>query len=737
MANINAASADIFFKLRNRFPKIHMGDENGAPTVDPEAARFFNFTYTDKISKRPYGNVTVSVIDNDSLKVYFDTSITETMLDEDKQYWFEFLKELRRLAKSHMLNLDVRDITKDVLSRQDLEYMTNQNPDKKSVTESKVLWHRRGKVSEGNLHNVRIHVVHSDKMTENTNNRLLKVDRIYLVNENGEKFLLPFKSVGGAKAMANYVSRGGNPYDTTGNLIKTAVQEMRNLGRFVQSTKNRTFEAVEVPAVIEAAGKMKDSIRTSLMRLSNNSRQWDESIEILGKLLGEAETDTDSMKAWFTQATYNEQLDTYLPSAAMAYKRLQENMLEAAGAVQNKIQDPNFKLVLKADPAMDKLLTSRKYSDNTSMVSAILGDIANRMIGANGDDVANFAAHMGDMIASEGEPFGQQRDPEYIRDKKLAILLAQKYLKDLQMIKTDPEYAATVRVDPSEKPRIKMKKTREGDQFESEIMNMGEGNETDKPVNKDEDDDEDWRDITGKKDPEGAYKGKKGKYHSDRDDTKGKPEPWNEGAEKEDTMSEDLRRIAKLAGLNESYVYADEAESDEPDTDEEQMDSDTDSDTSSDADQDKGEYDDESGMAKDQLTHAEHAAKELKELLQSNEDLPEWVQAKITKAADYLDMAYDTMDSRHEQGDVKTNEALKGKQSKLDRNHNNKIDAEDFKMMHRGKTNEEKNKKPDFFDADEDGDEKEPMTKAMKDKKEKEVKENLAWMQAVAGIRTR
>jgi hypothetical protein len=736
MANINAASADIFFKLRNRFPKIHMGNESGAPTVDPEEARFFNFTYTDKISKRPYGNVTVSVIDNNSLKVYFDTSITETMLDEDKQYWFEFLKELRRLAKSHMLNLDVRDITKDVLSRQDLEYMTKQNPDKKSVTESKVLWHRRGKVSEGNLHNVRIHVVHSDKMIENTNNRLLKVDRIYLVNEDGEKFLLPFKSVGGAKAMANYVSRGGNPYDNTGNLIKTAVQEMRNLSRFVQSTKNRTFEAAEVPAVIEAAGKMKDSIRTSLMRLSNNSRQWDESIESLSRLLGETETDTDSMKAWFTQNTYNEQLDTYLPSAAMAYKRLQENMLEAAGAVEKKIQDPNFKLVLKADPAMDKLLTNRKYSDNTAMVSAILGDIANRMVGADGDDVANFAAHMGDMIASEGEPFGQKRDPEYIRDKKLAILLAQKYLKDLQMMKTDPEYAASVRVDPSEKPRIKMKKTREGDQFESEIMGMGEAKESDEPVNKDDDDD-DWRDITGKKDPEGAYKGKKGKYHPERDDTKGKPEPWNEGAEKDDTMSEELKRLAKLAGLNESYVYADEAESDEPEADEEQVDSHTDSDTSSVDDKDKGEYDDEAGMAKDQLTHAERAAKELKDLLQSDENLPEWVQAKITKAADYLDMAYDTMDSRHEQGEVKTNEALKGNQEKLDKNHNKKIDAEDFKIMRKDHTNEAKGKKPDFLDMDGDGDEEEPMSKAIKDKKDKEVKENLAWMQAVAGIRTR
>ena len=189
MSDINNAAEDLFFKLRNRFPKINMGDENGNTTVDPEQARFFNFLYTDKESKRAYGNITCSVIDNASLKVYFDTNITENMLPDDKPYWFRFLRELRRMAKSHMLNFDVRDITRDVLNRQDLQYMTKLNPEKKaikneSIMESKVLWNRRGKVSEGNLNNVTIHVVHSEKMLENSNNRLLKVDRIFCVNEN-------------------------------------------------------------------------------------------------------------------------------------------------------------------------------------------------------------------------------------------------------------------------------------------------------------------------------------------------------------------------------------------------------------------------------------------------------------------------------------------------------------------------------------------------------------------------
>jgi hypothetical protein len=372
-----------------------------------------------------------------------------------------------------------------------------------------------------------------------------------------------------------------------------------------------------------------------------------------------------------------------------------------------------------------------------------LGDIANRCIDPACDDVANFASLMGDLVSSEGEAFGTRPDESYNHDKKLALMLAHKYMKDLKQVESDPAQAEQLRRDPQARAKMPDRKDKTpGDEFEEAVMGMGEDAT---PEKSHEDDDEDWRDITGKKDPEGAYKGKKGKYHPDRDDTKGKPEPWNESTEinnisEETTMSKkQIEEMRKLAGLPllENYIYAAEENDEHEDTEtghEEHEEHETDHEEHEEHD---GEYSDEAGMAKDQLTHAEHAAKELKELLQSNEDLPEWVQAKITKAADYLDMAYDTMDSRHEQGDVKTNEALKGKQRKLDRNHNNKIDAEDFKMMHRDKTNEAKNKKPDFLDADDDGDEKEPMSKALKDKEDKKVSENIAWMQAVAGIRTK
>jgi hypothetical protein len=482
MSEISQAAEDLFFKLRNRFPKINMGDENGKDTVDPNKARFFNFVYTDKESNRAYGRITTSLIDGASLKVFFDTAITDRMLPEDKNYWYSFLRELRRMAKGHMLNFDVRDITKDTLSRQDLQYMTKLNPQKKdfkeSLEESRVLWQRRGKFSEGTLNNVRINVVHNEKMLENPNNRLLKVDRIYLVNENGEKFLLPFKSVGGAKAMANHVSRGGNPYDSNGQLISRAIAEMRNLSRFTSVTRNRTFESSEAGDVITAAQQMKESIKRHIARLTNNSRSFSESLEALSDLISENSEDLGEVKGWFTQQTYNENLDNYLASAAGAYKKIKEGTMnrvnEAAGSVEKKIMDPNYKLVLKADSGLDKLMISRKYTSSTALLTAVLGDIANRMIGSDGDDIANFASLMGDLVSSEGEAFGQRSEPEYNKDKKLSILLAQKYMKDLAELNKNPEYAKVIRKEPTARPSDVRKKKTESEQFAEEIMSMGE-----------------------------------------------------------------------------------------------------------------------------------------------------------------------------------------------------------------------------------------------------------------------
>lgn len=55
----------------------------------------------------------------------------------------------------------------------------------------------------------------------------------------------------------------------------------------------------------------------------------------------------------------------------------------------------------------------------------------------------------------------------------------------------------------------------------------------------------------------------------------------------------------------------------------------------------RAEYDNEGDMAKDDLRTINSAAQELYDILDTDDNLPEWVQAKITKAVDYIDTVRD------------------------------------------------------------------------------------------------
>lgn len=59
------------------------------------------------------------------------------------------------------------------------------------------------------------------------------------------------------------------------------------------------------------------------------------------------------------------------------------------------------------------------------------------------------------------------------------------------------------------------------------------------------------------------------------------------------------------------------------------------------------EYDNEGDMAKDDLRTINDAAQELYDILDTDDNLPEWVQSKITKAMDYIDTARDYMKSNN------------------------------------------------------------------------------------------
>ena len=65
-------------------------------------------------------------------------------------------------------------------------------------------------------------------------------------------------------------------------------------------------------------------------------------------------------------------------------------------------------------------------------------------------------------------------------------------------------------------------------------------------------------------------------------------------------------------------------------------------------DQDPGEYDQEGDMAKTKLRTIISSAKEMHDMLGTDDNLPEWVQDKITKAEDYITTVRDYMKSESE-----------------------------------------------------------------------------------------
>jgi hypothetical protein len=64
---------------------------------------------------------------------------------------------------------------------------------------------------------------------------------------------------------------------------------------------------------------------------------------------------------------------------------------------------------------------------------------------------------------------------------------------------------------------------------------------------------------------------------------------------------------------------------------------------------DRGEYDREGDMALNQVHQIADAARELHAILAADENLPEWVQSKITKALDYIDTSRDYLKAKGEQ----------------------------------------------------------------------------------------
>ncbi len=329
---IESISTALFDKVRSRFPNVTLGDESAKATQDPERARFFNFTYVDSYDAdsegEKFGKVTLSLIDENSLKVYYGQSISDKMDTEQRQRWYKFLRDLRQFAKRNLLTFDTRDINKSNLKLQDVKQQAGTDDvstanDVQIATESRM--YGTAHKSYVDIGECRLVIKHDGVVTgERPGERARKIQEIFIETPQGERFLVPFKSLHGARALAQHVQHGGNIHDERAEHIAEIVREMSAMSRFVRHCNRRQFEDTETQDMAESAKQRHHELKKRLRGMSTGRGYTNYFADYAPDVDADDGVDIDEMRERFVKKVYSDKIDDALPYVYRAHKRKNE-----------------------------------------------------------------------------------------------------------------------------------------------------------------------------------------------------------------------------------------------------------------------------------------------------------------------------------------------------------------------------------------------------------------------------
>jgi hypothetical protein len=508
-------SQDLFNKIRSQFANIRLGDENGAATADPQGAVFFEFEFAEDMDT--FGSVSISLADGENMKVYYNRDLVNKIDEDSRDEWYAFLKELKDFAVEHQLGFDVRDITKNNLTKQDYENLadTNKTVNTDEMSEelsriTKLAGVEKAPVAEGltgtskssfeNLEKTRLIIRHKGKVDETVPGaRSRQIQSLYIENEDGERFKYPLTHLAGARAMQRHVANGGRPHDEFGQHIIATSEDIAKLNSFSRYVTNKDQLNDNAGDIIEQTKMKLENLRGYMKNLSKQSHYETASKDF--KTSEEQILDDETvnkLREKFTMKNLDNRVEDALPiinkimSELEATEQQPVNELDPGdepidapiqppvdhgAVVQSFLNDPDSKLILRKDDTADKMLKVTKFTDKNTMLSSILSDIASRLLTKSGEEdrVANFASRVADEMDQENSSTFKPT-PDYIKNKKIAVQLAKRYIDDYKKMQADPEYGKEVRMEPGAfAPKKDLKgKAKETEAFESWVDNIVE-----------------------------------------------------------------------------------------------------------------------------------------------------------------------------------------------------------------------------------------------------------------------
>jgi hypothetical protein len=306
MINLDKIAEELFNKIRGRYPKITIGDEESTITNVPEKARFFDFDFSN-------GKKVNVTIDEKELVILYNNDLITDATESVKNNWYGFMKELRQFAKKRMLNFDTRDITKSNLDKRDYDYLSKNRPGENQMSESRL--YGTSKTSFQDVGNAKIIVKHNEAVDfENPAGRTQRIHSIYVESGDGERYKYPFKHLNGARAMAQHVSEGGNQYDSFGKHIVSLSEELSKLRTFKTYMNRSSVMAEGLAGYMDIVNNRIDTVKETVHKLQRNA-YYKEAMENFQETVME-EVPEDIASNWIDELTirqFNEDLKGVFP----------------------------------------------------------------------------------------------------------------------------------------------------------------------------------------------------------------------------------------------------------------------------------------------------------------------------------------------------------------------------------------------------------------------------------------
>ncbi len=311
-ANLDNIAKELYGKIQTRFQNIEIGDENGeilSKKSDIPKARFFEFEYEE--NNAPLGTVVIILDPDDGIIIQAGSDLVNDSNGRAHKGAYKFIRSFKNFARDRLLKFKMQRLNKSQLDKRDYQYFSQRKED--FIMENKM--YGTSRISYQDLGEATLIIKHHQPVNlELPAGRTMHVESIYIENAQGERFRFPSKHINGARALAEHIKAGGNPYDSIGSYIIGLSEELGQLRKFKNYVGRQEQISEAMGDITSKVMERIEEVKKEILHLQRPSyyQEFAESFQERES----KEIPEDIMNDWvdrLTIRTFNEELKSVFP----------------------------------------------------------------------------------------------------------------------------------------------------------------------------------------------------------------------------------------------------------------------------------------------------------------------------------------------------------------------------------------------------------------------------------------